>query len=149
VEAQTTKKHTKPIPCDPRNIETGVRQFLADKVTGNRAGLWLLGPELLRLGAWDLVCGWTTIFFALDADTHQPVCFTTGTSARTASSAAEELLRLAADILDTQPEQTLVLADAEHCTVELLDNVKSQTKADKIDPRVPWLYGFELDFRFR
>ncbi len=36
-----------------------MRQFLADKVTGNLAGLWLLVPELLRLGAWDLVCGWT------------------------------------------------------------------------------------------
>ena len=37
-----------------------MRQFLADKVMGNLAGLWLLVPELLRLGAWDLVCGWTT-----------------------------------------------------------------------------------------
>jgi hypothetical protein len=36
-----------------------VRQLLADKVTGNFAGIWLLVPELLRLGAWDLVCGWT------------------------------------------------------------------------------------------
>ena len=26
---------------------------------GNLAGVWLLVPELLRLGAWDLVCGWT------------------------------------------------------------------------------------------
>lgn len=26
---------------------------------GNLAGIWLLVPELLRLGAWDLVCGWT------------------------------------------------------------------------------------------
>ena len=238
VEAQTTKKRTKPIPCDPRSIETGVRQFLADKVTGNLAGLWLLVPELLRLGAWDLVCGWTgkrpecveprlalqlineaalcitglrlrrglnqqifelvngllgartvadsqrlqvalgkmrrasghfqgrvlaidphrvrsfskrhmrrhrlddavrptktaQTFFVLDADTHQPVCFTTGTSARTASNAAEELLRLAADILDTQPGQTLVLADAEHFTVELLDKVKSQTNFDLLVP---------------
>jgi hypothetical protein len=250
VEAQTTKKRTKPIPCDPRSIETGVRQFLADKVTGNLAGLWLLVPELLRLGAWDLVCGWTTkrpefveprlalqlineaalcitglrlrrglnqqifelvnglpflasdmavhellgartvadsqrlqvalgkmrrasghfqgrllaidphrvpsfskrhmrrhrldeavrptktaqTFFVLDADTHQPVCFTTGTSARTASNAAEELLRLAADILDTKPGQTLVLADAEHFTVELLDKVKSQTSFDLLVP---------------
>jgi hypothetical protein len=250
VEARTTKKRTKPIPCDPRSIETGVRQFLADKVTGNLAGLWLLVPELLRLGAWDLVCGWTTkrpecveprlalqlineaalcitglrlrrglnqhifelanglpflasdmavhellgartvadsqrlqvalgkvrrasghfqgrvlaidphrvrsfskrhmrrhrvdeairptktaqTFFVLDADTHQPVCFTTGTSARTASNAAEELLRLAADILDTQPGQTLVLADAEHFTVELLDKVKTQTNFDLLVP---------------
>ena len=23
------------------------------------------------------------------------------------------------------------------------------TRAEKVDPRVPWLYGFELDFRFR
>ena len=73
-------------------------------------------------------------FFVLDADTHQPVCFTTGTSARTASNAAEELLRLAADILDTQPGQTLVLADAEHFTVELLDKVKSQTNFDLLVP---------------
>jgi hypothetical protein len=70
----------------------------------------------------------------LDADTHQPVCFTTGTSARTASNAAEELLRLAADILNTQPGQTLVLADAEHFTVELLDEVKSQTNFDLLVP---------------
>ena len=47
------------MPCDPRSIEHGVRQFLADKVMGNLAGVWLLVPELLRLGAWDLVCGWT------------------------------------------------------------------------------------------
>jgi len=227
-----------------------VRQFLADKVTGNLAGLWLLVPELLRLGAWDLVCGWTTkrpecveprlalqlineaalcitglrlrrglnqqifelvnglpflasdmavhellgartvadsqrlqvalgkvrrasgdfqgrllaidphrvrsfskrhmrrhrldeavrptktaqTFFVLDADTHQPVCFTTGTSARTASNAAEELLRLAAEILGTQPGQTLVLVDAEHFTVELLDKVKTQTNFDLLVP---------------
>ena len=34
-------------------------------------------------------------FFVLDVDTGQPVCFTTGTSARTAAAAAEELLKLA------------------------------------------------------
>jgi hypothetical protein len=36
-----------------------VRPLLADKVTGNLVGLWLLVPELMRLGAWDLLCGWT------------------------------------------------------------------------------------------
>jgi hypothetical protein len=36
-----------------------VRQFLADKLMGNLVGIWLLIPELLRLGVWDLVCGWT------------------------------------------------------------------------------------------
>jgi hypothetical protein len=73
-------------------------------------------------------------FFVLDADTHQPVCFTTGTSARTATAAAEELLDLAAQILDPVPGQTLVVADAEHFTVELLDAVKAQTKFDLLVP---------------
>ncbi len=182
-------------------------------------------------------------FFALDADTGQPICFTTGTSARTAAVAAEELLKLAGDILGAQAGRALVLADSEHFTVDLLDRVKTETNfdllvpmpnrrgllaklralppdlfrprwagyatakrlapptttwdakhmatalfaglegdvrvqentiivtyynspdaeklrahyedlpaklwAEKIDPRIPWLYGFELDFRFR
>ena len=48
-----------PSPAIRGASSTGVRQFLADKVMGNLAGIWLLVPELLRLGAWDLVCGWT------------------------------------------------------------------------------------------
>ena len=250
VQAQTTKTRTTPVPCDPGSIERGVRQLLADKVMGNLAGIWLLAPELLRLGAWDLVCSWTTkrpdrveprlalqlihesalcttglrhrrtvnqhifelangipflatdcavhellgartvvdsqrlqvasgkirrasghfqarilaidphrvrsyskrhmrhhrdnqaerptkvaqTFFVLDADTHQPVCFTTATASRTATTAAQELLELAACILDTQPGQTLVLADAEHFTVELLDKVKTETNFDLLVP---------------
>jgi len=217
---------------------------------GNLAGIWLLIPELLRLGAWDLVCGWTgqsperveprlalqliheaalcrtglryrrtlnqrifelanglpflasdmaihellgartvadsvrfqvalgkvrrasghfqgrlvaidphrvrsfskrhmrlhrdddrdrptktaQTFFALDADTAQPICFTTGTSARTAAVAAEELLKLASDILGTETGQALVLADSEHFTVELLDKVKTGSKFDLLVP---------------
>jgi Transposase DDE domain len=250
VEAQRTKTRTAPVPCDPRSIERGVRQLLADKVMGNLAGIWLLAPALLRLGAWDLVCSWSAqrpdrleprlalqliheaalcttglrhrrtvnqhifelanglpflaadcaihellgartvfdsqrlqvalgklrrasgdfqarvlaidphrvrsfskrhmrrhrdnqgerpskvaqTFFVLDADTHQPVCFTTATSARTATAAAEELLELAAHILDTQPGDTLVLADAEHFTVELLEKVKKETNFDLLVP---------------
>jgi hypothetical protein len=241
------------MPCDPRSIEHGVRQLLADKVTGNLSGVWLLAPELLRLGAWDLLRDWTgqrpewpervqprlalqliheaalcitglrlrrglnqhifelanglpflatdmaihellaartvldsqrlqvalgklrrasghfrgevlaidphrvrsfskrhmrrhrseqalrptntaQTFFVLDADTHQPICFTTGTSARTASNAAEELLGLAADILGPQLGKTLVVADAEHFTIELLDKVKTQTNFELLVP---------------
>jgi len=33
--------------------------LLADKVSGTMVGVWLLIPELLRLGVWDLLCGWT------------------------------------------------------------------------------------------
>jgi Transposase DDE domain len=250
IEVQTNRTRTKPIPCDPRSIEYGVRQFLADKVMGNLAGIWLLVPELLRLGAWDLVCGWTAgkperveprlalqliheaalcrtglrhrrtlnqrifevanglpflasdmavhqllagrsvadslrlqvalgkvrrasgdfrgrvlavdphripsyskrhmrphrqdqrerpakvaqTFFVLDVDTGQPVCFTTGTSSRRAATAAVELLKLAADVLDTKPGQTLVVADSEHFTVELLDRAKTDTNFDLLVP---------------
>ena len=252
IEVQTKRNRTKPVPCDPRSIEHGVRQLLADKAMGNLAGIWLLLPELLRLGAWDLLCGWTgqrpgrvgprlalqliheaalcrtglrhrrtlnqrifelanglpflasdmavhellagrtvadslnlqvalgkirrasghfqgrllaidphrvrsfskrhmrlhrhdsrdrafktaQTFFALDADTGQPICFTTGTSARTAAAAAEELLKLASDIFNPEPGQILVLADAEHFTVELLDRVKSATTFDLLVPMV-------------
>ena len=59
LETQATKTRTKRMPCDPRSIEYGVRQCLADKAMGNLSGVWLLAPELLRLGAWELVCGWT------------------------------------------------------------------------------------------
>lgn len=36
-----------------------MRQLLADKAIGNLAGIWLLVAEHLRLGTWDLLCGWT------------------------------------------------------------------------------------------
>jgi len=36
-----------------------VRQMLADKVCGTSVGLWFLVAEHLRLGTWDLLCGWT------------------------------------------------------------------------------------------
>jgi hypothetical protein len=227
-----------------------VRQFLADKAAGNLAGIWLLVPELLRLGAWDLVCGWTAqkpgavgprlalqliheaalcrtglrhrralnqrifelanglpflasdmavhellgartvaesldlqlalgkirrasghfrgrllavdphrvrsytkrhmrphrkdgqeravktaqTFFVLDVDTAQPICFTTGTSARTAASAAEELLQMAGEILNPETGAALVLADTEHCSVALMDRVKTQTRFDLLVP---------------
>ncbi len=59
IETQRTKNRTKPEPCDPLSLERGVRQLLAEKVNGNMVGLWLLLPEHLRLGTWDLLCGWT------------------------------------------------------------------------------------------
>ena len=43
----------------PRSLERGIRQRLADRINDNMVGLWLLVPEHLRLGTWDLLCGWT------------------------------------------------------------------------------------------
>lgn len=228
-----------------------MRQLLADKVSGNLVGLWLLVPEHLRLGTWDLLCGWSgqmgheigprlalqlvheaalcssaglrhrrvlsqrgfelanglpfvasdaavhdllaehtvadaqkvqvalgrirrasgdyagkllaidphrlrsyskrqmrryrddprsrpckvaPTFFALDADTHQPLCFTSATSARTATTAAIELLGLAEQILAPKPGQTLVMADLEHLTSELFHHVQTQTPFDLLVP---------------
>ena len=59
IETQRTRRYTRKKPCDPASIERGVRQLLADKVQGNLTGLWLLAAEHLRLGTWDLLCGWS------------------------------------------------------------------------------------------
>lgn len=250
IETQRTKKRLKPEPCDPTSLERGVRQLLADKISGNMVGLWLLVPEHLRLGTWQLVCGWTgqpgerieprialqliheaalcvagvrekrtlsqkgfellnglpfvvadlpvhqllgarsvadaqrlqvalgllrrasghyqgtllgidphrirsyskrqmrrhrkddassptkvaQTFFVLDADTAQPVCFTTGTSARTVSQATPALLALARAILQPETSGVLVLADAEHFTQELLNEVHQNTQFDLLVP---------------
>jgi hypothetical protein len=40
-------------------VEREVRQLLADKVSGNLLGLWLLVPEHLRLGSWELLRAWS------------------------------------------------------------------------------------------
>lgn len=75
-------------------------------------------------------------FFAIDADTRQPVAFTTATAARTVTQATPELLDLAAAILGPRPEPTLVLADAEHFTAELIDRVHQTTGFDLLVPMV-------------
>jgi hypothetical protein len=40
-------------------LERQTRQLLANKVSGTLVGLWLLIPEHLRLGTWDLLCSWS------------------------------------------------------------------------------------------
>jgi hypothetical protein len=244
--------HTQTEPADPRSLERGVRQLLADKVSGAHLGLWLLLPEHLRLGTWDLLCGWTNqaperveprlalqlvheaalciaglrakralpqrgfaltnglpflaadlaihellgthtvaqaqalqralgqlrrasghyagkvlivdphrlrsyskrkmrrhrkepsappikvaqTFFAIDGDTCQPLCFTTGTASRTVTQATPELLELAAAILGPRPDSTLVLADAEHFTTGVIEQVHQQTGFDLLVPLI-------------
>ncbi len=232
-----------------------MRQLLADKISGTLVGLWLLVPEHLRLGTWDLLCAWTgqptpqvaprlalqlvheaalcvtgirqgrglsqrgfelanglpfvaadtaihdlldahtvaqartlqialglirrirghfrgervaidphrlrswsqrqmrrhrsqhhqeetahkmaQTFFALDVDTHQPVCLTTGTAARTVTQATPDLLDLATAIL--QPgtagrAPTLVLADGEHFSAALVDDLRQRHGLDLLVP---------------
>jgi hypothetical protein len=251
VKSYRTKRRDRQEPCDPVSLERGVRQLLADKVSGNLVGLWLLIPEHLRLGTWDLLCGWTGMasntvqprlalqlvheaalcvtgirqtrtlsqkgfelanglsfvasdhaihdllgahtvaeaealqvalgrirrasghyagqllaidphhlrsytkrqtrrhrhkeneaavkttatFFCLDADSEEPVAFTIGTSARTATQATPGLLSLAEAILMSEKGKVTVLADKEHCTVEMFNHVVQNSSFDLLIPQ--------------
>ncbi|MFO7986439.1 MAG: transposase [Desulfatiglandaceae bacterium] len=54
-----TKRRVEQRAADRMSIERGVREFLARKVSGTLLGTWLLLPEHLRLGTWDLLTAWT------------------------------------------------------------------------------------------
>lgn len=250
IETHRTKQKIRLELCDPKSIERDVRQLLAYKISGNMVGIWLLIPEYLRLGAWDLLKTWSGMpdeqvetrlamqlvnesalcvkgirqkrtvsqkgfelanglpfiatdpaihnllnshcvadaqrlqkalgkirhtfghfhgrilaidphrvksyskrqmvrrskdrdskpakiaqtFFCLDADTEQPICFTTGSSAKTVTQATPQLLTLTADILKLSGKQPLVMADNEHYTVELFDWIYAKSPFDMLVP---------------
>jgi hypothetical protein len=73
-------------------------------------------------------------FFAVDADTQQPLCFTTASSARAITQSTRELLALAAAILKDDGHRPLVLADNEHYSVELFDWISSDSPFDLLTP---------------
>lgn len=250
VETHRTKEKVRLELSDPLNIERGVRQLLANKVSGTLVGIWLLIPEYLRLGIWDLLKSWSGLpdervqsrlalqlinesalcvsgirmkrslsqkgfelanglpfiatdaaihhvldsrcvadaqrlqialgkvretfghfkgnilvidphrmksfskrqmvrrqkdkdsnpvkmaqtFFNLDAETKQPLCFTTASSARTTTQATPELLTLTDSILKLNGHKPLVLADNEHYSVELFEWISSQSRFDLLVP---------------
>tara|TARA_B100000949_G_scaffold183829_1_gene165481 strand:+ start:912 stop:2213 length:1302 start_codon:yes stop_codon:yes gene_type:complete len=228
-----------------------VRQRLADKVSGNLAGIWLLVAEHLRLGTWDLLCGWTgqpaerveprlamqlvheaavctkgiradrtlhnrggfelanglpflahdqaihelfdehtvaqsmqlqvalgkirrasahfqgkllaidphrvrsyskrhmqsrieepgtkpakmaQTFWVLDADTHQPVRFSSAAASRSVVSATPELMDMAASILQPTSGPTLLVADSEHFSSEMVSKIRNRTGFDLLVP---------------
>ena len=59
MESQQTRRRQRREPSDAASLERGVRQFLAQKISGTMVGGWLLAAEHLRLGTWDLLCGWS------------------------------------------------------------------------------------------
>jgi hypothetical protein len=73
-------------------------------------------------------------FWALDADTEQPLCFTTGTGSRSAIDATPELMNLVDAILEPSPSQTLVVADSEHFSGELIADIHQRTGLDLLVP---------------
>jgi hypothetical protein len=250
IETHRTKQTLRMEQGNPHSIERGVRQLLANKISGTMVGIWLLIPEYLRLGAWQLLQSWSATaeeqveprlalqlvnesalcvngirmkrtlsqkgfelanglpfvatdpaihtlldsrsvadaqrlqmalgkvrqtfghfrgsiiaidphriksytkrqmvrrqkdsksepakmaqtFFCLDADTKQPVCFTSSSSATTVTQATPPLLTLAAEILQLNGQKPLVLADNEHYTVELLDWIYAESSFDMLVP---------------
>ena len=250
VETHRTKEKVRLEVSDPPDIERGVRQLLANKVSGILVGIWLLIPEYLRLGIWDLLKSWSGLpdervqprlalqlinesalcvsgirmkrslsqkgfelanglpfiatdaaihhvldshcvadaqrlqialgkvretfghfkgdilvidphrmksfskrqmvrrqkdkdsnpvkmaqtFFSLDAETKQPLCFMTASSARTTTQATPELLTLTDSILKPNGHKPLVLADNEHYSVELFEWISSQSWFDLLVP---------------
>lgn len=250
IEANHTKESTRQEDASPAAIERGIRQILANKVSGNMMGLWLLVPEHLRMGTWDLLTIWSgnpttsveprlalqlvsesalcvpgirkqralsqrgfelanglpfvatdqaihrildahtvaqaqslqvqlglvrqarghflgkilaidphrirsyskrqmvrrktdknskpgkaaQTFFCLDADTKQPLCFTSATSSMSVSRATKNLATLMAEILPQTSRRPLILADTEHYSNALIDHFETQTPFDLLLP---------------
>jgi hypothetical protein len=58
IETHFAKEQKKTVSVNCTSVERDVRQMLADKISGTLMGLWLLLPEHLRLGTWDLLTAW-------------------------------------------------------------------------------------------
>jgi hypothetical protein len=88
-----------------------------------------------RPSASELATKQAQTFFLLDAKSSQPICLVNASSARGLTSASEQLLDLAHQILPHSPGQRpLIVADVEHFTVELLDYVRAHTPFDLLVP---------------
>ncbi len=55
IEIKKTKRRDLSIKLNPYSCQNLVREKLAHKISGTMMGLWLLIPEHLRLGTWDLL----------------------------------------------------------------------------------------------
>jgi hypothetical protein len=84
---------------DPGSVERNVRQLLANKISGTMVGLWLLAPEHLRLGTWDLLCRFSNASpdrveprLALQLVHEAALCVTGIRQARTLSQKGFEIL---------------------------------------------------------
>lgn len=59
IEIHRTKRESVTCAIDSRGIEREARSLLASKVSGTLLGIWLLIPEYLRLGSWELLKRWS------------------------------------------------------------------------------------------
>lgn len=130
VETRRTKRRNRKEPCDPISLERGVRQLLANKVSGTMVGLWLLVPEHLRLGTWDLLRAWTHMpgtnvqpRLALQLVHEAALCVTGVRQGRTLSQKGFELANglsfVASDYAIHELLQSHTVAEAESLQVAL------------------------------
>lgn len=61
IEIHITKNQKRSFSTNPVRVERDVRQMLAEKISGTYMGLWLLVPEHLKLGSWNLLNSWTAM----------------------------------------------------------------------------------------
>ena len=74
-------------------------------------------------------------FFCLDLESCQPLCFTLASAAKTVTQATPELLELSQQILNpASGHGPLVLADTEHYSTELIDQVHLETPFELLLP---------------
>jgi hypothetical protein len=71
------------------------------------------------------------LFFALDADTHQPIACTIGSSSITATQGTQGLMQMVTAIL---PPGALILADTEHFTLDILNEIGQTEGFDLLIP---------------
>jgi hypothetical protein len=73
-------------------------------------------------------------FWILDAHTHQPVCFTTATASQNISVASLSLIGLAQEILTPLGKTPLIVADSEHLSSDLIQNISQNAMFDLLVP---------------
>jgi hypothetical protein len=59
IEYHKTKREIREKAAKPISIEHEVRKLLSRRISGRYLGLWLLIPEHLRLGSWDIIKSWS------------------------------------------------------------------------------------------
>jgi hypothetical protein len=73
-------------------------------------------------------------FWLLDADTSQPVCFTSATSAQSVTEATPPLLEMGAEIFGSFDTSALIVADTEHLTNDLFTHVSEHRSFELLAP---------------
>ena len=133
-------------PADPRSLQREVRQLLADRLSGNLLGLALLLPEHLRLGQMTLALVAQALIHQLRQRLGAP--FNQWDALHLAQdlfAGLEGDLRVHQDLLLVTYYNAPQAADWKHH----FENLPQRLESKGVDPRIPWLDNFKLDFRFR